>query len=82
MGTKGGGAVIVHKARLLIAWGGRGEARAPVLALHTIKRHVGFSFSYLRFAEAASFDKKSYVGAVHPYSNFLKKKFLGHFSIF
>ncbi len=33
-----GGAVIAHKARLLIACGGEGEARAPTLALHTIKR--------------------------------------------
>jgi hypothetical protein len=58
MGTKGGGAAIVHKARLLIAFGGEGEARAPVLVLHTLEMHVDLSFSYLRFAEAASFDKK------------------------
>jgi hypothetical protein len=65
MGTKGGGAVIVHKARLLIACGGEGEARAPALVLHTFEMHADLSFSYLRFAEAVSFDiKKSYVGAV------------------
>jgi hypothetical protein len=38
--------------------GGEGEARVTVLALHTTEMHVNFSFSYLRFAEAASFDKK------------------------
>jgi hypothetical protein len=32
----------------------------------TLGMHVDFSFSYLRFAEAVSFDiKKSYVGAIH-----------------
>ena len=41
-------------------------ARAPALVLHTFGMHVDLSFSYLRFAEAVSFDiKKSYVGAVH-----------------
>ncbi len=45
--------------------GGEGEARAPALVLHTFEMHVDLSFSYLRFAEAVSFDiKKSYVGAV------------------
>ena len=44
---------------------GEGEARATVLVLHTLEMHVDLSFSYLRFAEAASFDKKSYAGAVH-----------------
>ena len=64
MGT-GGGAVIVHTARLLIACGGKGEARAPTLVLHTLGMHVDFSFSYLRVAEAVSFDiKKSYIGAI------------------
>jgi hypothetical protein len=39
--------------------------RAPTLVLHTLGMHVDFSFSYLRFAEAVSFDKKkSYVGAI------------------
>ena len=38
--------------------GGEGEARVTVLALHTTWMHVDLSFSYLRFAEAASFDKK------------------------
>ncbi len=67
MGTRGGGeAGRVHKARLLIACGGEGEARANVLVLHTFEMHVDLSFSYLRFAEAASFDKKSYAEAVHP----------------
>jgi hypothetical protein len=37
---------------------GEGEARATVLVLHTLEMHVDISFSYLRFAEAASFDKK------------------------
>ncbi len=58
MGTRGGGAGRVHKARLLIASGGEGEARATVLVPHTFEMHVDLSFSYLRFAEAASFDKK------------------------
>ncbi len=55
-----GGAVIAHKARLLIACGREGKARAPTLALHTINacRFLFLQFSYLRFAEAASFDKK------------------------
>ncbi len=45
--------------------GGEGEARAPTLVLHTLEMHVDLSFSYLRFAEAVSFDiKKSYVGAI------------------
>jgi hypothetical protein len=52
------GTAIVHKARLLIACGGEGEARATALVLHTFEMHVDLSFSYLRFAEAASFDKK------------------------
>ncbi len=43
---------------------GEGEARAIVLVLHTLEMHVDLSFSYLRFAEAASIDKKSYAGAV------------------
>ncbi len=54
---KGGGAGREHKARLLIACGG-GEARATVLVPHTLEMHVDLSFSYLRFAEAVSFDKK------------------------
>ncbi len=32
--------------------------RATVLVLHTLEMHVDLSFSYRRFAEAASFDKK------------------------
>jgi hypothetical protein len=41
--------------------GGEGEARVTVLALHTTWMHVDLSFSYLRFAEAASFDKKDQI---------------------
>ncbi len=42
--------------------------RAPTLVLHTLEMHVDLSFSYLRFAEAVSFNiKKSYVGAVQPF---------------
>ncbi len=59
METRGGGrAVIVHTACPLIACGGEGEARAPTLVLHTLGMHVDFSSSYLRFAEAVSFDIK------------------------
>ncbi len=73
---RGGGGRRVHKARLLIACGGEGEARATALVLHTLEMHVDLSFSYLRFAEAASFDKKelrrsctdrpAYMGGVSP----------------
>jgi len=57
---EGGGAAIAHKARLLIACGGRGRREHP--PLHYIQsnacRFLFLLFSYLRFAEAASFDKK------------------------
>jgi hypothetical protein len=33
-------------------------SQATVLVLHTLEMHVDLSFSYLRLAEAASFDKK------------------------
>ncbi len=52
MGTGGGGRQSTQgppSYRL----GGEGEARATVLVLHTLEMHVD-----LRFAEAASFDKK------------------------
>jgi hypothetical protein len=63
---------------------GEGEARATVLVLHTFEMHVDLSFSYLRFAEAASFDKKELrrsctsfistdVGAI--YLQLMKRKF-------
>ena len=61
----GGEAVIVHKARLLIACGGGGGGASTHPCPTYNHMHAGFSFSYLRFAEAVSFDiKKSYVGAV------------------
>ncbi len=55
-----GGAVIVHKARLLIACGGRGGREHPPLThiQSNACRFLFLLFSYLRFAEAASFDKK------------------------
>ncbi len=53
----GGGAVIVHKARLLSRVGG-GEGASTHLWPTYNQTHAGSSFSYLRFAEAASFDKK------------------------
>ncbi len=71
MRTKGGGgAAIVHKARLLIACGGRGRREQLSLSyIHLKCMKISLSpisyLSYLRFAEAVSFDKKSYVGAVH-----------------
>jgi hypothetical protein len=65
MGTRGGGSHSTQGQPSYRVWGGEGEARAPTLVLHTLEMHVDFSFSYLRFAEAVSFDiKKSYVGAV------------------
>jgi hypothetical protein len=52
---------------------GEGEARAPALVLHTFGMHVDLSFSYLRFAEAVSFDiKKSYEGAIQKGTVFQK----------
>ena len=55
-----GGAVIAHKARLLIACGGRGWREHPPLPYiqSNACRFLFLLFSYLRFAEAASFDKK------------------------
>ena len=55
-----GGAVIAHKARLLIACGGRGGREHPPLThiQSNACRFLFLLFSYLRFAEAASFDKK------------------------
>jgi hypothetical protein len=57
---KEGGAVIAHKARLLIACGGRGGREHPPLPYiqSNACRFLFLLFSYLRFAEAASFDKK------------------------
>ena len=57
---EGGGAVIAHKARLLIACGGRGGREHPPLThiQSNACRFLFLLFSYLRFAEAASFDKK------------------------
>ncbi len=52
-----GGAVIIHKARLLSRVGG-GEGASTHLWPTYNQTHAGSSFSYLRFAEAASFDKK------------------------
>jgi hypothetical protein len=54
-----------HRARQpLIACGGGGggerEVRVTVLALHATCIHADLSFSYLRFAEAASFYKKEF----------------------
>jgi hypothetical protein len=55
-----GGAVIVHKARLLIACWERGGREHPLLThiQSNACRFLFLLFSYLRFAEAASFDKK------------------------
>ncbi len=55
-----GGAVIANKARLLIACGGRGGREHPPLPYiqSNACRFLFLLFSYLRFAEAASFDKK------------------------
>jgi hypothetical protein len=56
------GAVIAHKARLLIACGGGGGGGREHPPLPYIQsnacRFLFLLFSYLRFAEAASFDKK------------------------
>ncbi len=56
----GGGAVIAHKALLLIACGGRGRREHPPLPYiqSNTCRFLFLLSSYLRFAEAASFDKK------------------------
>jgi hypothetical protein len=55
-----GGAVIAQKARLLIACGGRGGREHPPLPYiqSNACRFLFLLFFYLRFAEAASFDKK------------------------
>jgi hypothetical protein len=64
MGTRGGGSHSTQGPPSYRVWG-EGEAGAPALVLNTFEMHVDLSFSYLRFAEAVSFDiKKSYVGAV------------------
>jgi hypothetical protein len=57
MGREGGGKQGTQGPPSYRVWG-EGEARATVLVLHTLEMHVNLSFSYLRFAEAASFDKK------------------------
>ena len=57
MGTGGGGQA-GYKRPAFLSRVGEGEARATVLVLHTLEMHVDLSSSYLRFAEAASFDKK------------------------
>ncbi len=57
VGREGGGASRTHKARLLIACGGGGGASNRPCPTYTWM-HADLSFSYLRFAEAASFDKK------------------------
>ena len=57
MGTEGGGSHSTQGLPSYRVWG-EGEARAPTLVLHTLGMHVDFSFSYLRFAEAVSFDVK------------------------
>ena len=58
--TMRGGAVIAHKTRLLIACGGRGGREHPPLTYiqSNACRFLFLLFSYLCFAEAASFDKK------------------------
>ena len=66
--VEGGGGQETQPASLLSRVGGRGrggEVRVTVLALHATWIHVDLSFSYLRFAEAASFDKKSSAGSAH-----------------
>ena len=55
---KGGGKQDTQGPPALLSRVGEGDARATVLVLHTLEMHVDLSFSYLRFAEAASFDKK------------------------
>ncbi len=57
MGTRGGVRQSTQGPPSYRVWG-EGEARATVLVLHTLEMHVDLSFSYLRFPEAASFDKK------------------------
>ncbi len=64
-----GGAVIAHKARLLIACGGGGGEGASTHPCPTYNQmHAGFSFSYppifVLLRQSLSI-KKSYVGAVH-----------------
>ncbi len=57
MGTRGGSRQSTQGPPSYRVWG-EGEARATVLVLHTLEMHVDLSFSFLCFAEAASFDKK------------------------
>ncbi len=45
--------------------GGEGGGESNRLALNATWMHVDLSFSYLRSAEAASFDKKSSTGTAH-----------------
>jgi hypothetical protein len=48
--------------------GGEGRARAPLTHIQSNAcRFLFLLFIYLRFAEAASFDKKSYAGAIQEY---------------
>jgi hypothetical protein len=48
-------------------WGVRGGREYPPLThiQSNVCRFLFLLFAYLRFAEAASFDKKSYAGAIH-----------------
>jgi hypothetical protein len=60
----------VHQARLLSHVGGEGGREYPPLThiQSNACRFLFLLFIYLRFAEAASFDKKSYAGAIHKVS--------------
>jgi hypothetical protein len=75
-----GGAVIVHKARLLIACGGRGGREHPPLThiQSNACRFLFLLFSYLRFAEAASFDKKELCRSDTPVVYFFGNCFFLH----
>jgi hypothetical protein len=63
MGGGGGGQETQGPPASYCVWGrggGEGEVRVTVLSLHATCMHVDLSFSYLRLAEAASFDKKEF----------------------
>jgi hypothetical protein len=68
-GEGGGEAGYTRPASLLSRVGGRGQGGggASNRPCSTTEMHVDLSFSYLRFAEAASFDKKSSAGAAHTF---------------